>query len=163
MIYTISGIFKALHLHYTALHKLLFCQACDKRHIHIYSNGLTTSKENFQQWLQTLIQLQIQSLPWKHVGITCLRPPSFCQKAFSVISSPHAPRPDVFPWSYTHGSFISGAQDVTNRREPMSFADKRTRATAAGTHLGKTGSPSWLERDRKGTSRARNFETAHVF
>lgn len=74
--------------------------------------------------MQTPLLTESKVCHCKHVGITCLRSLPASVKKLSA-SSPHrAPqRPDVFPLGYTHGSFISGAQDVTNRGEPMSFAD----------------------------------------
>lgn len=76
------------------------------------------------------------------MGITSLDTNSFCKNAFSTvfpqlnIMQAKARRVSIRN-TETHGSIISGTQDVTNRGEPMSFADSLREPLQQAPVLGK--------------------------
>lgn len=78
------------------------------------------------------------------MGITLLDTQSFCRNAFGTvfpqlhIMQSQARRVSIRN-TETHGSIISGTQDVTNGGEPMSFADSLVEPLRQAPVLGKDG------------------------
>ena len=86
------------------------------------------------------------------MGITLLDTQSFCRNAFSTVF----PQLDIMHSearhvsirsTETHGSIISGTQDVTNGGEPMSFADSLLEPVQQAPVLGKDSGERALPHD----------------